>query len=214
LFLCLLPEEFRLTDPQRVCNDCHKNLEPLQSSLSHSIANHQRENTIILSSDSFFDTMKRYLNMPCAFTLGREIRKAAYSVHNLLAQQHCNDHVIPLRAMNESKSLLFLTIIKGGLFIAPHIGSGLFLNRLEDGTWSAPCAVTSFGLGAGFLIGADVVDCIFIFDSNLSTDFVAGLCQFNFGIEADVTVALLGRYAHDILSLHVHAHGLYVSLHV
>lgn len=66
----LLPREFALRNPQRVCGKCKKLLLPLQQTLTNDIANHQRANSIEALSSSGARSLRRYLNMPFALTLG------------------------------------------------------------------------------------------------------------------------------------------------
>ena len=65
-------------DPQRVCTSCHDQLQYLQPELRASNANCVRFNAIDPTD------IKRLFNSPLAFTLGHEIRKAAYTLNNLL----------------------------------------------------------------------------------------------------------------------------------
>ena len=65
-------------DPQRVCLQCYDQLHYLQSELRMSNANCVRLNAIDPSD------VRRLFNSPLAFTLGHEVRKAAYTLNNLL----------------------------------------------------------------------------------------------------------------------------------
>lgn len=120
----LLPPEFGIRDPERVCNTCYETLLPMQSSLCNQIANHERENTIMPIFDDDFSSchMRRYANLPFSLTLGSEIRKAAYSVYNLFNLQYLQDKGIPLKLLAQAKGLAFLTVVKGGFVFAPRIG--------------------------------------------------------------------------------------------
>lgn len=75
-----LEERFLLArSPLRVCRACFWQLQPLQQDLRNTNSNAVRYNTVDPS-----DPIKRLLNSPLAFTLGHEIRKAAYTLNNLL----------------------------------------------------------------------------------------------------------------------------------
>ena len=65
-------------DPQRVCPTCHDSLAPLQPQLRASNANCVRFNAVDPTD------LRRLFNSPIAFTLGHEVRKAAYTLNNLL----------------------------------------------------------------------------------------------------------------------------------
>lgn len=120
----LLPPEFGYRDPERVCLRCHDQLLPLQGYFSTNIANHQRANTVDIASDTC--NVRRYFNMPVATTLGSEIRKASYTIYNLLAPQTLRDKAIPLRLIREAKGLAFLTILKGGFGVGAKFGKFKF----------------------------------------------------------------------------------------
>lgn len=74
-----LEERFKLArEPLRVCQPCYQQLKPLQEDLRNSNSNAMRFNYIDPTD------ARRLLNSPLAFTLGHEIRKAAYTLNNLL----------------------------------------------------------------------------------------------------------------------------------
>ncbi|KAG7342899.1 Las17-binding protein actin regulator [Nitzschia inconspicua] len=74
-----LEERFQLArEPLRVCPPCHEQLQPLQHELRNANSNAMRFNHIDPTDP------KRFLNSPVAFTLGHEVRKAAYALNNLL----------------------------------------------------------------------------------------------------------------------------------
>jgi FYVE zinc finger len=75
-----LEERFHLArEPLRVCLSCHEQLQPLQEELRSANSNAMRFNYIDPT-----DPFRRFLNSPLAFTLGHEVRKAAYALNNLL----------------------------------------------------------------------------------------------------------------------------------
>lgn len=74
-----LEERFTLArEPLRVCRPCHTQLQPLQEDLRKTNSNAMRYNHIDPTDG------RRLLNSPVAFTLGHEVRKAAYTLNNLL----------------------------------------------------------------------------------------------------------------------------------
>jgi len=74
-----LEERFLLArQPLRVCGTCHVQLIPLQDDLRKTNSNAMRYNHIDPTDG------RRFLNSPLAFTLGHEVRKAAYTLSNLL----------------------------------------------------------------------------------------------------------------------------------
>jgi SH3 domain-containing YSC84-like protein 1 len=76
-----LEERFQLArEPLRVCRACHMTLQPLQAELQRSNSHAMRFNHIDPTD------VRRLFNSPLAFTLGHEVRKAAYTLSNLLPQ--------------------------------------------------------------------------------------------------------------------------------
>lgn len=74
-----LEERFQLArEPLRVCHPCSVQLAPLQDDLRRTNSNAMRYNHIDPTD------ARRMLNSPLAFTLGHEVRKAAYTLNNLL----------------------------------------------------------------------------------------------------------------------------------
>jgi lipid-binding SYLF domain-containing protein len=65
-------------EPLRVCVGCHQQLHHLQEELRNTNSNAMRFNHIDPTDP------KRFLNSPLAFTLGHEVRKAAYALNNML----------------------------------------------------------------------------------------------------------------------------------
>ncbi|KAL7528271.1 hypothetical protein ACHAXR_002357, partial [Thalassiosira sp. AJA248-18] len=65
--------------PQRTCHSCRQKLMPLQEELCLRNSNAMRYNYIDEG-----DAVRRLCNSPLAFTLGHEVRKAAYALGNLL----------------------------------------------------------------------------------------------------------------------------------
>ena len=90
-----LEERFTLArQPLRVCRGCFQKLAPLQEDLRASNSNAMRFNMVDPSSPA------RLFNSPIAHTLGHEIRKAAYTLNNLLPQPKRMGAVISPRNTN------------------------------------------------------------------------------------------------------------------
>lgn len=59
------------------------------------------------------------------------------------------DKSIPLAVLKGAKGLAILTVAKAGVLVAYKLGTGLVISRRSDGSWSAPSAIVSVGLGWG-----------------------------------------------------------------
>jgi hypothetical protein len=187
----LLPREFGLRDPQRVCDSCHQQLAPFQSILTADIANHQRDNTIQINDETC--SIRRYSNLPYSLTLGSELRKAAYSVYNLFNSNWIHDQGYVIELISKAKGLAFLTVIKAGFIFAPRVGTGLVVARLSDGRWSAPSAIGTCGLCWGALIGADLTDYVIILNTMEAVEAFSGVGQLSVGLGIDVAIGPVGR---------------------
>lgn len=77
--------------------------------------------------------------------------------------------------IQKAVGLAFVRTSKVVLGVSFHIGSGIIIARLPDGTWSAPSAIGIFGAGVGFQFGVEVVEYIFILRTEES------LAQFRLG---------------------------------
>ena len=187
--LALLPVAFNQTNPQRVCNACYTTLEPHQSQLADLIANAEKSNTIDTSEGS----LMRYCNLPFSLTLGSEIRKASYSLHNMFESDWLEDKEIPSRLLADAKGIAFLTIIKAGVVLAPKVGTGLVLAKLPNGTWSPPSAIATVGLSWGLLAGADVTDFVIILNTTEAVKAFSGIGNIQIGAGVDVALGPVGR---------------------
>jgi len=56
---------------------------------------------------------------------------------------------IPDAILKQAKGLAILTVAKVGTVMTYKVGTGLVIARRKDGSWSAPSAIASFGLGWG-----------------------------------------------------------------
>lgn len=74
--------------------------------------------------------------------------------HNILDYQSqvgslTPEKSIPDAILKQAKGFAILTIAKVGMMVTYNIGTGLVVARREDGSWSPPSAISSFGIGWG-----------------------------------------------------------------
>ncbi|KUI57301.1 SH3 domain-containing YSC84-like protein 1 [Cytospora mali] len=69
---------------------------------------------------------------------------------------------IPQKAIETAAGLAIFTTFRTGLHISGAGGSGIAVSRLPDGSWSPPSGFLVHTLGAGFMIGLDIYDCVCI----------------------------------------------------
>jgi hypothetical protein len=201
-----LPPEFGIRDPERVCATCYEELLPLQSDPSFlnnrmTMNNFERENSILPIFDNDFSSchIRRYTNLPFSFTLGSEIRKAAYSVYNLFTTQYLQDGGIPLKLLSQAKGIAFLTVVKAGLMFAPRIGTGLVVSRLsfdprDPRPWSAPSAIGTVGLSWGAIIGFDLTDYVIILNTASAVEAFCSSAQVTLGGGLEIAMGPVGEF--------------------
>lgn len=74
---------------------------------------------------------------------------------------------IPPAVLKGAKGLAILTVAKAGMVVAYKLGSGLVVARRSDGSWSAPSAIFSVGLGWGAQVSLASVKRIELFCTNV-----------------------------------------------
>lgn len=87
------------------------------------------------------------------------------------------------------------------LGVSLHGGSGIVIARLGDGTWSAPSAIRTWGLGFGLQFGLEVAEYIFILHTQESLDHFKRGSSFNIGGNVGAAVAGIGREAYGAASV-------------
>ncbi|EQC25349.1 hypothetical protein, variant [Saprolegnia diclina VS20] len=205
-------------NPQRVCEPCYTLLLPDQSLLCATASNAVQPNSISEAGS------KRFLNSPYSFTLREEIRKAAYSVKNFMYDGVIKDQSIPLPLLTNAKGIAFLTVLKVGFVVTGRVGTGLVIAKLPDGSWSAPSAIATAGIGWGAQIGGGVTDFVIILNTRSAVDTFCAQGQVNMGAELGVAAGPLGRVAAGAMEAgpggiapcysYSHSKGLFIGISV
>ncbi|CAM9372636.1 unnamed protein product [Ectocarpus sp. 12 AP-2014] len=216
-FRALLPRSFGSRDPQRLCQPCNARVAPLQEMLAaESVSNAVKENDVERG------TVASYLNRPIVFTLGAEVRKAAYTIHNFSKEGMIQDQSIPQELLSRAKGLAFLTVIKGGFIIAGRVGTGLVISKTDEGVWSAPSAIATLGMGWGALVGGEITDFVLVLNTDAALEAFSGRGQLSIGAELSVAVGPVGRTGAGNVSVaaegvahaysYSHSRGLFAGL--
>ena len=163
-FRSLLPVNFGVRRPEKVCEVCNQKLVPLQAELIETNSLQHR-----LNEKYDADSYARHFNSPYRRTLSGEIRKAAYALKNCFTGP-IKDQSITETVLAKAKGLAFITIAKGGFIVAGRGGTGLVVAKLEDGTWSAPSAIGSMGISWGLQIGGDCCDFIIVLNTKAAVE--------------------------------------------
>lgn len=59
------------------------------------------------------------------------------------------EKAIPDSILREAKGLAIISVVKIGAMVTYNIGTGLAIAHRENGSWSPPSAISSFGVGWG-----------------------------------------------------------------
>jgi lipid-binding SYLF domain-containing protein len=85
---------------------------------------------------------------------------------------------------------------KAGFVFGARYGRGLVVIRQEDGSWSYPVFITTFGGSFGLQAGAQATDLILVFRGKRSvSDFLQGKGKLTLGLDTSVAAGPLGRSA-------------------
>ncbi|KAJ6993489.1 uncharacterized protein [Populus alba] len=196
---CLLPVKFRERNPQRVCDTCYDRLDPLQGVLINTISNAMQ----VAKHDVVDWTCTRgWLNLPLGFSMEHEVYKASNTLRSYWQVSRLNpEKSIPLAILKGAKGLAILTVAKAGAIVAYKLGTGLVIARRSDGSWSAPSAICSVGLGWGAQIGGELMDYIIVLHDYKAVKTFCSRMHFSLGAGCSAAAGPVGR----VLEADLHA---------
>ncbi|KAK3003842.1 hypothetical protein RJ639_019616 [Escallonia herrerae] len=189
----LLPEKFRVGDPQRVCDVCCVRLESVQSYLMDQVSRAAQLPTQDLTDLS---TLRSWLNFPWGQSMEYEIYKATNTIRGYNKVGFLRpEKSIPEAILRQAKGLAILTIIKVGMMVTYNIGTGLVVARREDGSWSPPSAISSFGVGWGAQAGGEFTDLIIVLRSADAVKTFSSDVHLSVGAGLSAAIGVVGRTA-------------------
>ncbi|XP_044472248.1 uncharacterized protein LOC123200928 isoform X2 [Mangifera indica] len=188
---CLLPVKFRERNPQRVCDACYDRLDPLQGILINSISNAMQ----VAKHDVVDWTCARgWLNLPVGLSMEYEIYKASNTLRSYCqVAALSSERSIPLAILKGAKGLAILTVAKAGVLVSYKLGTGLVVARRSDGSWSAPSAIFSAGLGWGAQIGGELMDFIIVLHDSKAVKTFCSRMHFSLGAGCSAAAGPIGR---------------------
>lgn len=189
----LLPEKFRKGDPQRVCDVCCVRLECVQVYLMDRVSRAAQVATRDLTDLS---TLRSWLNFPWGQSMEYEIYKAANTIRGYFKVGSLTpEKSIPDSILKQAKGLAILTVAKVGMMVTYNVGTGLVVARREDGSWSPPSAISSFGIGWGAQVGGECTDFIIVLRNSDAVRTFSGHAHLAVGGGASVAAGVVGRAA-------------------
>ncbi|KAJ0987467.1 hypothetical protein J5N97_005823 [Dioscorea zingiberensis] len=188
---CLMPIKFRQRDPQRVCDACYDRLDPLQGILINSISNAMQS----AKHDVMDWTCTRgWLNLPVGLSMEHEIYKASNTLKSYSQVARLNpEKSIPYAVLKGANGLAILTVAKVGALLTYKLGTGLVVSRRSDGSWSAPSAILSVGLGWGAQVGAELMDFIIVLHGSKAVKTFCSRMHFSLGAGLSAAAGPVGR---------------------
>ncbi|KAK3312920.1 hypothetical protein B0H66DRAFT_569193 [Apodospora peruviana] len=72
---------------------------------------------------------------------------------------------IPSKVIAKAQGLAIFTTVRAGFQVSGSSGSGILIARQPDGSWSPPSGIQVHSVGAGFVIGLDIYDCVVVINS-------------------------------------------------
>lgn len=187
----MLPVKFRERNPQRVCDSCYDRLDPLQGVLINTISNAMQTAKHDVTD---WTCARGWLNLPVGLSMEQEIYKAAVTLRSYSQVARLNpERSIPSAILKGARGLAILTVAKVGAVVAYKMGTGLVVARRLDGTWSAPSAIGSVGLGWGAQIGGELTDFIIVLHDSKAVKTFCSRMHFSLGAGCSVAAGPVGR---------------------
>ncbi|KAL1943866.1 hypothetical protein VTO73DRAFT_3684 [Trametes versicolor] len=141
-------------------------------------------------------------NTPLPQPLPKECAKAAQIFKSFVDSGNNGlDGVIPRSVLENAKGFAIFTIFKAGFLFSARAGSGIVIAKLEDGTWSAPSAIGTAGLGVGGQAGAEMTDFLVVLNSRSAVKSFMSAGSLTLGGNLSIAVGPLGRNGEAIGSL-------------
>ncbi|KAJ6913801.1 hypothetical protein NC651_016139 [Populus alba x Populus x berolinensis] len=132
----------------------------------------------------------------------REVYKASNTLRSYWQVSRLNpEKSIPLAILKGAKGLAILTVAKAGAIVAYKLGTGLVIARRSDGSWSAPSAICSAGLGWGAQIGGELMDYIIVLHDYKAVKTFCSRMHFSLGAGCSAAAGPVGR----VLEADLHA---------
>ena len=132
------------------------------------------------------------INSPVPSSMVEECRKCARIIQEFSQDP---DKFIPSDIIANAKGVAILTVIKAGFIWSGRAGSGLVVSRHANGSWSAPSAISTAGMGFGGQIGAELTDFIIILNTEESVNAFSQGGNVLLGGNLSVSAGPFGRTA-------------------
>ncbi|KAJ7071477.1 hypothetical protein C8F01DRAFT_1110689 [Mycena amicta] len=135
------------------------------------------------------------LSSPLPQSLPKECEKSRKIVASFVdAGNNGLDGFIPRTVLEQAKGFAIFTVFKAGFLFSARAGTGVVIARLPDGTWSAPSAIGTAGLGVGSQLGAEMTDFLIVLNSRAAVQTFMASGSLSLGGNMSLAVGPLGRH--------------------
>ncbi|KAL4746802.1 hypothetical protein BDW72DRAFT_28324 [Aspergillus terricola var. indicus] len=166
--------------------------------------------------------MPKGMHNPLPASLGSECKKATQILDSFLngSWRGSPGRELPKHVLRNAKALAILTVTKAGFLGSLRFGSGILIARLPDSNdpnrqdgsgWSAPSAISTFGLGFGGQVGFELTDFVFILNDTDSVTTFSKLGSLTVSGNFSIAFGPLGRNAEIAGGLSTNGGGKMVS---
>ncbi|KAH7104197.1 DUF500-domain-containing protein [Auriculariales sp. MPI-PUGE-AT-0066] len=133
-------------------------------------------------------------NNPLPQPLPKECQKAAKIFSSFVdSANHGLDGIIPRQVLENARGFAIFTVFKAGFVVSARGGSGVVIARLDDGSWSAPSAIGTAGMGFGGQLGAEMTDFLLVLNSRSAVRQFMSAGSLTFGGNMTIALGPLGR---------------------
>ncbi|KAL2157318.1 hypothetical protein VTH06DRAFT_6256 [Thermothelomyces fergusii] len=98
---------------------------------------------------------------------------------------------IPPKVIARAQGLAIFTAVRLGFQATGSSGSGILIARLDDGSWSPPSGIQITSIGAGFVAGVDIYDCVLVINTREALDMFIKI-RVSLGSDLAVTAGPFG----------------------
>ncbi|KAG0204960.1 hypothetical protein BGX28_003261 [Mortierella sp. GBA30] len=137
------------------------------------------------------------INSPLPKDLAGECKKASKILNAFIDPIAAKgiDNIIPSDILSKAKGLAIFTVVKAGFLFSGRAGAGIVVARLEDGSWSAPSAIGTGGMGFGGQIGAEITDFVIVLNTRAAVKSFTTGGNVTLGGNLSVAAGPIGRTA-------------------
>jgi len=133
-------------------------------------------------------------NSPLPVSVPKECEKATKILLSFVDSRNDGlDGLVPRQVLEQAHGFAIFTIIKAGFLFSARAGSGIVIARLHDGTWSAPSAIGSAGMGVGGQAGAEVTDFLIVLNTRAAVKSFMSAGSVTLGGNMSLAVGPVGR---------------------